>query len=297
MDVPPPPFFDVNVLLESSLPRPRAAWLAYGVGAFFLVVVTAALVGQESAEMQALVRALSGLSLVGLVVVLAVVTYVTVKRYRADQEQLEAAGELVQLRCWPQAVLVLGDLLSRPARSPVLRTRALVYLAAVLGRYHRFDDAILVYNHLLENDLVDEVGAFELKLARARAMLREDHLFDADRAISELRRTRPAEGSAAAAHLALIEMYRDVKTGHPAEAIQVFEDKLPALREALGHRVADAWALAARAYDLLGRKVEAQDAFTKATLLAPAVELFRRYAEVEKLAGVYQPAAAPAEMQ
>ena len=48
----------------------------------------------------------------------------------------------------------------------------------------------------------------------------------------------------ASAGLALIELYRDVKTGHPAEAIAIFQDKLPILREQLGHRVADAYALA-----------------------------------------------------
>jgi tetratricopeptide (TPR) repeat protein len=175
-----------------------------------------------------------------------------------------------------------------------MRTQALIYLAAVLARYHRFGDAIQVYNHLLDNDLVDDATAHGLRLGRTMAMLREDHLFDADRAINELRRARGREDSAG---LALVEIYRDVKTGHPAEAVEIFEAKLPALRDALGHRVADAWALAARAYDLLGRRTEAQDAFTKATLLAPPAELFRRYPEVAKLAATYTPAAAPHEMR
>jgi hypothetical protein len=90
-------------------------------------------------------------------------------------------------------------------------------------------------------------------------------------------------------------MYRDVKTGHPAEAAAIFEEKLPALRDALGHRVADAYALAARAYDLMGRPVEAQDSYTKATLLSPLLELHRRYPEIEKLYGRFQPASAPPE--
>jgi hypothetical protein len=126
------------------------------------------------------------------------------------------------------------------------------------------------------------------------AMLREDHLFDADRAIAELRRMSSGAGVDSGG-LALVEIYRDVKTGHPDEAVAIFEDKLPALRDQLGHRVADAYALAARAYDLLGRTAEAQDAYTRATLLAPLVELHRRYPDVEKLAGRYQPASAPAE--
>jgi hypothetical protein len=136
------------------------------------------------------------------------------------------------------------------------------------------------------------------------AMLRDDHLFDADRAISDLRRsTRRAEesdtnGNAGpgfeSAGLALIEIYRDVKTGHPAEAIELFNAKLPILRQQLGHRVGDSYALAARAYDLLDRQSDAQDAYEKATLLSPVEELNRRYPEVQNLAGKYRPATAPA---
>ena len=97
------------------------------------------------------------------------------------------------------------------------------------------------------------------------------------------------------AGLALIEIYRDVKTGHPAEAIEMFETKLPSLTEQLGHRVADAYVLAAKAYDLLGRSDDAQATFEKATLLSPLAELARRYPEVESLETKYQPALAPAE--
>jgi tetratricopeptide (TPR) repeat protein len=97
------------------------------------------------------------------------------------------------------------------------------------------------------------------------------------------------------AGLALVEIYRDVKTGHPAEAIELFDATLPAMREQLGHRVADAYALVARAYDLLGREAEAQRHYQKATLLSPPQELHRRYPETASLASKYQPAPAPKE--
>jgi hypothetical protein len=64
----------------------------------------------------------------------------------------------------------------------------------------------------------------------------------------------------------------------------------------LGHRLADVYALAARAYDLLDRKAEAADAFGRATLLSPFIELCRRYPEIQKLAGRYDAAVAPPEM-
>jgi len=163
----------------------------------------------------------------------------------------------------------------------------------VLNRYHRFADAVTVQEYLLDSGTVDLGTAYGLKLGRAMAILREDHLFDADRAISELRRMGPEDLDSAG--LALVEIFRDVKTGHPAEAIELFERKLPALRDQLGHRVADAYALAARAYDLLNRPTDAQAAFEKATLLAPPAELYRRYPEVEKLKDRYRPAIAPPE--
>jgi tetratricopeptide (TPR) repeat protein len=292
-DVPPPPeFLDVPTLLEASTPRPRIPWAWYVGGGFLVLLVASALAGQESEPTRQAIELLSMLLFVGMMVGLFVLTAVTVRKLRAEQQAVEGVGELVQLRRWPQAAWMLQNLLLQPCRTHTLRAQALIYLSAVLARYHRFNDAITVQEYLLENDLTDPSTAYGLRLGRAMAMLREDHLFDADRAISDLRRNGPAES----AGLALLEIFRHVKTGHPEDALQVFEDKLTILRDQLGHRVGDAWALAARAYDLLGRATEAADAFRRATLLAPTVELFRRYPEVEKLAGRYQPAQAPAEM-
>ena len=93
----------------------------------------------------------------------------------------------------------------------------------------------------------------------------------------------------------LVEIYRDVKTGHPAEAIKTFELTLSSLRDQLGHRVADAYILIAKAHDLLQQENEARANYQKATLLAPAAELHRRYPETAMLAEKYQPAAAPKE--
>jgi tetratricopeptide (TPR) repeat protein len=289
-----PPFLDVPALLESSQPRARVGWFWYAAGGFLLVVLLTTLASSQSETGRRLVDVLSAVLMLALIAGMLVLTVLTVRRHRAEQQQVEAAAELVQLRRWPQAAMLLEQILSRPARTGGLRSQALIYLAAVLARYHRFDDAIAVHNHLLEHNLVDPSAAHGLRLGRAMAMLREDHLFDADRAISELRRTT-SEAGVDSAGLALVEMFRDVRTGHPAEAAAIFEEKLPALRDALGHRVADAYALAARAYDLLGRATEAQDAYTKATLLSPLTELHRRYPEVEKLFGRLRPEPAPPE--
>jgi len=287
-------FLDVPALLEASQPRARVGLFWYALGGFLLVVLGATLVSQGSDTGRKLVDALSAVLMVAVIAGMAVFTALTVRRHRGEQQELEAAAELVQLRRWPEAALLLQGTLSRPARTHALRGQALIYLGSVLARYHRFDDAITVFNHLLDHNLIDGGTAHGLRLGRAMAMLREDHLFDADRAIAELRRT-VSQAGVESAGLALVEIYRDVKTGHPEEAVAVFEQRLPVLRDQLGHRVADAYALAARAYDLLGRGAEAQDTYTRATLLCPLVELHRRYPELEKLAGRYAPAPAPPE--
>jgi tetratricopeptide (TPR) repeat protein len=224
-------------------------------------------------------------------VVTAMTTVSTARRHRAAQQTVEMIEELIQLRRWQQVGLLLQSFLSQPAPSARLRAQALVYLSTVLSRHQRFEDAIAVQNYILENELVDASADFGLRLLRAMAILREDHLVDADRAISDLRR----RSNSSSGSLALIEIYRDVKTGHPAEAIEIFQERLPLMQRQLGHRVADAHGLIARAYDMLGRESEAAAAYQRATLLAPPAELHRRYPELGKLSGKYQPAPAPAE--
>lgn len=287
----PAGILEVDRLLDSSEPRPRLnpIWLMGGI--FLLAILATAFVGGAPQETRPLLAGLAGLVVVGAVAAMSAYSIYMVRQLRAGQQQVQQIGELVQLRRWPEAAMALEVYLSQPARTQQLRVQALAFLAPVLARLGRFDDAIAVQTHLIEDGRVDPSGVAALRLGRAMSMLHEDHLFDADRAISELRRG-PAAGSGA---LALLEIYRDVKTGHPAEAVELFEQKLPVLRDQLGHRSADAYALAARAYDLLGREAEARTAFRNATLLAPVVELFRRYPEVQKLADRYQPAPAPPE--
>jgi tetratricopeptide (TPR) repeat protein len=284
-------FLDGERLVESSRPVARAN-VSWWTGAGFLVVMLiSTLVGGQTPAARAVVSLVWGVAILVLMSAMSAISFYTVKRYRADQRRVEQVGELVQLRRWADAALAVNQYLSQPARTQAFRVQGLVYLSYVLARLHRFEEALKVQNLLLEEGILDESSTATLKISRAMSMLREDHLFDADRAISELRRS-VAGGSAG---VALVEIYRDVKTGHPEEAVEMFEKKREILRDQLGHRIGDVYALVARAYDLLGREGEAGAAFHDATLLSPVGELFRRYPEVEKLKGKYQPAGAPAE--
>lgn len=242
-------------------------------------------------------QTLSALALLGTLVGVIATSASAYRGLVVEQQRVQHAEDLVQLRRWQEAATLLGDLLSRPMRTPVARWRALVMLSAVLMRYHRFEDAITVHDVLLDGQVLDPRGDYGVRVARAMALLRVDRLYDADRAINELRRLtvrsderRRPDGiggwlpaSADSGGLALVEMYRDVKTGHPQEAVDVFRDALPALRRQLGVQAGQAYALAARAAELLGREDDARRWWHDATTLVPVEELTRRYSEVESL--------------
>jgi len=290
---PPQPFLDVPALIERSQPHPRVGLFGYAAGLFLLVVVTSAYVTSRSPQLEGLVDALSKIAFVGIMTALALTTSWLVKRQREEMRRIESLEELVQLRRWPEAAAEAEALLSHPTRTPQARAQALIFLSSILARYGRFADAITVHDHLLDTIRFDDSTAHGIRLGRAMAMLREDHLVDADRAISELRRSA---GDRESAGLALVQLYRDVKTGHPSEAIEHFTESLPAFRSQLGHRTGDAYVLLAKAYDLLGRADEARAAYENATLLAAVSELNRRYPEVASLATKYSPAAPPPEV-
>lgn len=316
-----PQFLDVTLLMERSEPRRSVLRVWQVVGMFLIVVMVSAYISSGEGEAASALNVLTFLFMLGLISTLGVISWNVVRRVRAEQQTVESIEELVRLRRWPEAGMLIEQLLSRPTRTPQGRIQGLIFLTSVLARYNRFEEAIAVQNYLLEDDRVDPGTGHGLRLARAMAMLRQDHLFDADRAINELRRQVSRAGRAMneasanetedadeirdlppvdqpqslSAGLALVELYRDVKTGHPAEAIALFEATLPAMREQLGHRVADAHMLIAKAYDLLDRNGEAQTAYEHATLLAPPAELNRRYPETAPLANKYEPAIAPKE--
>lgn len=308
-----PPFLDVPTLLDLTQQRPGRLRFWHLVGIFLLVVTVSAYFSTYGEQAANIVRMVSSVGMIVLVGVLIFIMGLTVRRAKAEQTKLEAVDELIRLRRWPEAAAGLQEVLGRPSRVPHARVQGLILLTSVLVRYGRFDDAVAVQDFLLEHVEMDGGTSHGLRLARTMALLRQDHLFDADRAISELRnqvsragRARepaadaPAEAEESpqslSAGLALVEIYRDVKTGHPGEAVEVFQSSLPAIREQLGVRVADAHALVATAYDRLDQPEQARSHFHKATLLAPAVELHRRYPETAGLSEKYPAAVVPKEV-
>jgi hypothetical protein len=284
-----PPFLNVPHLIEASRPRARTNWLPYAFGGFLLAMLVGTFYSSSSTGGKTLVEVVSMIVTIALISAMSFFSMFTIRKLREGQAQIEAAAELVQLRRWPQAGAMLGQLLSRPMRTPTMRFEALMYLTSVLSRYDRFEEAMLVQDHLLQLPL-DGATERAIKLGRAMSLLRQDRLFDADRAISDLRRGEAREQSGG---LALVEIYRDVKTGHPAEAIETFDQRLAMMRDQLGIRVADAWSLVGKARDMLSQSSAAQSAVTNATLLTSPVELSRRYPEVADVLAKYRTSAAP----
>ncbi len=285
----PSPFGDVESLLERSRPRPRVAWLWYGAGLVLLMFLGGVTSGQSDGA-RAMLQGLTSLVVVGLFCAMVISGGVTLKRVRTEQHRVVAIDELIQLRRWPEAAALVMAMLSRPMLTPQARAAGLIYLARLLSRYDRFGDAATMIERVLGEQMVDAETAWGLRVDRAFAVLHDDRLWDADRAINELRRQPWARESGA---MALVELYRDVKTGHPQDAIERFNEKLPAMRAQLGIRLADAYALVARAYDLLENTGAAAIAYRQATLLVGESELQRRYGEFKALAGRYAAADRP----
>jgi tetratricopeptide (TPR) repeat protein len=288
----PPVFLDVSTLIEASRPVQRVNWFWYVLGALVLLTLLGNIGGSKDPEVAEAFGLLTGTLTIAAVVTGVVGSILRVRKLRAQQQMVEAIDEMMQLRRWEPAGMLLDRFLSAPVRSVRLWAQALVQLSSLLGRHHRFEDAIVVQNFLIENELLDDSSDYVMRLGRAMMMLREDSLVDADRAISDLRKRGPSQGNGG---LALVEMFRDVTTGHPDEAIKIFAKHLPQMQQQLGHRVADAHALVARAYDLQGQTAEAQAAYSRATVLAPLSELQRRYPDLLKMADKYRATPAPLE--
>lgn len=289
-----PPIPEVELLLEASQPRLRlfSGWLGS-------VILTAVVVGGFLLAMGYL-HADQKFRMMAWAITLGAATgsiWINWRLRRAfgnEQIRLQKIEEFLQLRRWPEALVNLVDMLMRPMVSPVARVQALMYMSAVLSRYHRFEDVIYLDDYLLGHINLDDDTASGVKMGRTMALLRDDNLLEADRALSELSRSAGAKQSAG---LALLALYRDVKTGHAAEALDGLDDKVKLVRDQMGHRVADVYALAARAYDFLSRPSEAQAMFSQASLMTPLGELVRRYPELQSLIGKYVPHPAPLEVR
>ncbi|MGA2497117.1 MAG: hypothetical protein ABSH20_05220 [Tepidisphaeraceae bacterium] len=286
-----PQFLDVQQLVQQSEPVRRGAWMWYGLGLMATMVIMSSVARSQAPSGAGIIEFVSTLAMLALLAGSMYVMFNAARAVQQEQQRLEAIEELIQLRRWSEAAAMIEHLLSVPAQTPQGRFQAMVFLAATLARYHRFHDAVELYERLLTIEGLDPASAHGLKLGRAMSLLRDDRLYDADRAIMDLRR----DGAGVSAGLELVEIYRDVKTGHPQDALERFDKQLGMLKRALGCRTADAWGLVAAAKLMLGDVRGAQENWHAATALVPAIELVRRYPELAAVSQACPAAAVPQE--
>jgi len=265
--------FDVDALLRSSTPRSgRALPLVLLVIVAALIVAFDGQAGEDIAPRNALIACMIS---VGIVVIWRVTR--SAHNHRRQQQNLNRIHELIESRQWQDAARLVHRLLSSPLILPPSRYQALIYLAAVLARGQRYGDALRVIDLVIAEGHLDPASATGMCAARTLALLREDRLVDADRALSQLKKRTGGRS----VPLLLMELYRDVKTGHHEEALESFNRDLPMLQEKGGNRQADAWALAARAAQARGRLAEAVRMAREALRLGDASEIIARFPETE----------------
>lgn len=237
--------------------------------------------------------------------------WLLVRDLNQESDRIDRIEDAFALKSYVFVAEQLQQLMRKPMRSDQHRLRALILLASLLARLGRYDGSLNVYNELVDSEKLTGSSGAMVKLSRAMVMLQSDHLYDADRAINELRRlidrggaeqelqqmdpsipqASPDETFVGA--LRLIELYRDVKTGHAQEAIEIFENYLPVMTRGLGHRVGDAYALVAAAYDHLGQTDRAAERFRDGTTLQGVSDLLNRYVELRSLVTRYPPMPVP----
>src|SRR3954447_13139658 len=163
----PPQFLDVPRLIEQSHPRrsPVRAWQLAGI--FMLVVFASTYFSNLGGQAAIVTEIISGLAMFALVATMGVISWNIVRKTREEQSSVEAVDELIRLRRWPEAGMMIEQLLSRPTRTPQARAHGLIFLTSVLARYNRFEDAIAVQNYLLENLQFDPGTVHGLRLSRA----------------------------------------------------------------------------------------------------------------------------------
>jgi hypothetical protein len=279
---------DVSFLLKSSIPSESRRKLPVMIlGAFIAMALIGIVMNEKSKGLQFT----TNIFILLLMTVLMVFGFVNSRRGRNELAALESAGELIQLRQWPKAAELLYGLLSSPMRTPQTRLGALSFLIHVLNRFHRNADAIEVYDYLLDQQRLDEYSVYNLRAGRAMAMLKDDRLYDADKAIGQLRQTGPSDSPP----LIVLELFHALKTGRSRDLLEMYAGRRDYLKVELGPKSADAHAFAAAAFFQLGDAGRAGECWFLATVIAPPTELVGRFPELGGVSGACLPAAFPRE--
>lgn len=285
----PPP----EQALLASAPRPRFPLVP-------MLMVGAIAVGgglllsnppDDTARMAQLL--FSTMIVVGAVGVATVWGAYMARRLRDEDAAVGRAEAAIMLRRHDAATWELAALVGAPMLSPLARARALAAYVTMLARTGRHDEAVRATDALLAEGVPDAMVP-ALRAVRTIALLRDDRLIDADRAINDLRKL--GRDGQPGAFLALVEAYRDVRTGHGDDVLSHHTRRRALVRDALGTRVADLDALAAWAALRHGDEPGAAALWRRATVVRPAPELIWLYPELAEVAARLAPPNSPQEL-
>jgi tetratricopeptide (TPR) repeat protein len=276
-------------LISSS--RPRGNVLR---GPMFTLLGLSVLLGALSADTNILPQGgmLSWLLPQLVVLAVACVLVHTIRKQRALTRDLQEGLEAVQLRQWPRALLSLRRVLGKPVPHPAARAESLLALAAVAEANDAFDASQRIYECMLEERQADPVQLHTARVGLGGAMLRTGQTTDAVGLIDRLER-EDLPGSLRA-HSELLALFREIAMGHAVDQLDRAESRQQLFRRHLGTRAGYGYGLLAAAFDVAGKREEAQRMWHDATLLIPADELVRRFAELRRLAETYTAAPIPA---
>lgn len=265
--------FSVPRLLETSEPR-RSVGVTAPLFLAGIIIATMLTIQGKGGWVQAVLPGVFA----GMIIFSVINSMRMAKVTRKEQEGLRLSDEAIRLGRWDEAQRQLLGMLSMPFQRVQTRYQALLFLSSLLSRRERHEENLKLQEYLLSTAQMPQPIAFSLRCARAYGLLREERLTDAYEAIGQLRRE---DGSSAM--LNLLEIYRLVKMGHRDDAMKLFEQKRGQMTRQLGHRVADAWALAGVAAKNSGKLEEAASFRRKALLLGNAQEITRRFPECGSL--------------
>ena len=238
--------------LEAHPPRAGARWWGWVLPGLLGFALAASLSGAG-----ALVVLLPWLAMLGFVGYLAWRASVL----RGHEREAQRVQELAMLRRPIDALRAAWRLLPKVTGQPALHAPTVAVTAHALERLGCHEQAVVVYEFLIDHLPREHGGATQFSIQRAIAQLRMDQLTDADTQLRKLRQPVERAGDAFTAALyRLALLLQQVATHHDAEAAAATRRLVRDLRP-LGVEAGLGHALAALAYHRLARHAgEAGDA-------------------------------------
>ncbi len=215
-----------------------------------------------------------------------------VRTARALEREVNGLGEQAMLRRYRAALRRAWLVLPKLVHHPSLHGRTVAALAQSLDDLGAYESAIAAYDHLLEGMPPHGPPTMHLKISRAIASLRADHLADGDEALRKVRSAiDPYLGSPIGAAFRMAQLIQDVRTHHYADALDfeptLLDDLRPLGVEAgFGHALMALCCQAAQAAsprDAKQQQVRAQQWWARARTLLPQGTLLEEFPELRPL--------------